>query len=133
MFRGTNFVARFLNRTSYEKSVTDSLYTFEQPENDDNSRKKLRREQSTGPNAGTSSKSINDLLSKASLIRTKVYNNYFKYYIARLFLCCKREHMIKLSQQEEGIRLARYRLDVRYITRKLQEFEKLKHLLLNDQ
>lgn len=44
----------------------------------------------------------------------------------------KKNSKRKSRQQDEGIMLARTRLDVRMLTRKIQEFDKLKYLLLDD-
>jgi len=135
LYKACKAFARYLNRLGYEKAVADAIYTFENVEHEIDKnfqKKKVENIECSSPTDSKESR-IEGILSKAALVRVKIYENLTSYFKDKiLHVVADDEKKRKIIQQDKGIVLARARMDVKFITRKLQEFEKLKYLLLNE-
>src|SRR5690606_7931568 len=73
----------------------------------------------------------NNMLKKGVIQQQKAFGTTFDYYSAKMMGCCRKRNKVKIQQQEEGLELAKKKIDIMYILKKLQEFEKLKYVMLD--
>jgi len=137
-----SIIATTHNNIGYQKSLADTMFRFEnvgRPKpnkkgKEPNSPGKAKKKNSHSPTKVSESsepKAVDNMLSKGVITEQKAFSSTLKYLLTKIFCIRTKEYKLKLQQQEEGLELAKRKVDVMFVLKKLQEFEKLKYVLLD--
>jgi len=138
------------NNIGYQKSLADKIFRFDsyikgndpkRHNSKDKDAEKSKKKLPNVKNAKNLRSSVqssdmenpaDDLLSRGVIKEQAAFSSIFHYFLVKMCCIRRKKDKLKLKQQEEGLELAKKKINVLYIIKKLEEFEKLKYVLLDE-
>jgi len=121
------------NNLEYQKSIADRMFWF--------SKENQSTKKTSAPYKITPQKKSNgsdpeshenlDLISQGIIRKQTIFKSVMSYIFSKLFCFTRDSEKAKIAQQTEGLELAKKKIDIMYIVKKLEEFEKMKYVLFD--